>query len=147
MPERRKALISLAISIVFACGAYWTYVTVVGNVSQQAIATMMESNIQKAKAQAAKLEAERQAQQALAAQTHRQQLEQQAASDRVHAAAELAALREEAERQSAWAAYYQPPPECLKPANWEMQVECGNRHMRAKRQLDAEWRASQVAGQ
>lgn len=71
-------------------------------------------------------------------------LAERAALDRI----EQAQLQIERERReadaarqkaAAWRAIYRQAPECEKPPTWELQVECGNRHIRAKRKFEAEW--------
>lgn len=44
-----------------------------------------------------------------------------------------------ARKQAAWEAFYRPAKECATPKDWDTQVECGNAHIRAKRQFEERW--------
>lgn len=46
----------------------------------------------------------------------------------------------------AWAAAYSAPTSCEHPADWNAQVECGNRYMRAKEKFEAQWAAEHGLG-
>lgn len=59
----------------------------------------------------------------------------QAAADR-----ERARQRAEAAKEAAWAAFYQPSEECLKQTS----VECGNEHIRARREFERKYAAGQL---
>lgn len=79
---------------------------------------------------------------AQAAERQRQDLarKQQAASQlRAESDAVASKIREEEQKEAAWQAFYQPTPECMNPPTWEIQVECGNRHIRAKREFELGW--------
>jgi len=75
---------------------------------------------------------------------------EQLARDRV-AQAQLRIERErreaDAERRkaTAWSAFYRPAKDCEDPPTWEIQVECGNRYIRAKREFEAQWAAQEAA--
>lgn len=61
------------------------------------------------------------------------------------AAAEAVALRREAiaaeeRKRRAWSAYWQQPAECAN--DWT--VECGNAHIRAKREFERRWSAGEL---
>jgi very-short-patch-repair endonuclease len=75
-----------------------------------------------------------------------QQVEQQ----RLDAAGALAAQEAEnaleKRKQAAWAAFYQTPADCERPAAWTDQVECGNQYIRAKRAFENVW-PSQINSQ
>jgi hypothetical protein len=43
------------------------------------------------------------------------------------------------QKDLAWAAFYSAPASCEHPADWAAQVECGNRHMRAKKEFEMQW--------
>ena len=42
-------------------------------------------------------------------------------------------------KERAWDRYYQTPPECEKPADWDVQVGCDNEHIRARRDFELKW--------
>jgi hypothetical protein len=45
------------------------------------------------------------------------------------------------EKAQAWAAFYTAPASCEHPVDWDAQVECGNRYMRAKKLFEQAWEA------
>jgi hypothetical protein len=52
---------------------------------------------------------------------------------------ETSALQKQ--KQAAWAAFYSAPASCEHPVDWNAQVECGNRYMRAKKVFELKWAA------
>jgi very-short-patch-repair endonuclease len=44
-------------------------------------------------------------------------------------------------KEKAWAAYYVAPASCEHPPAWKDQVDCGNQHIRAKREFEQQWQA------
>jgi hypothetical protein len=51
------------------------------------------------------------------------------------------------QKDRAWAAFYSAPTSCEHPVDWKAQVECGNQHMRAKKEFERQWLAEHVSGQ
>lgn len=89
----------------------------------------------------ARLEAQREAERRRQEQSLRQQAEQAAlAAERERLDAEAARRKE-----AAWNEYYTPAKACDRPETWEIQVECGNRYMRAKREFEAKWSEQESA--
>ncbi len=74
-----------------------------------------------------------------AAEAQRAQAEAKASQLRADTAAALAEQREEARKAAAWEAFFQPRKECDDPKDWDTQVECGNVHIRAKREFEDRW--------
>jgi hypothetical protein len=58
---------------------------------------------------------------------------------------EAAALQKQ--KDLAWAAFYSAPASCEHPADWEAQVECGNRYIRAKKLFEQGWAKDHPASQ
>jgi hypothetical protein len=91
-------------------------------------------------------EAQRRALEAQAARRRAQEeqarLEQIRRSAAVQAAAnrEMVRQRAEAAKAAAWAAFYQPSPECLAQTS----VECGNAHIRARREFEQKYAAGEL---
>ncbi len=56
------------------------------------------------------------------------------------ATARNAALQEQRRKESAWAAFYQPAPQCLQTTS----VECGNAHMRARKEFERRYAAGEL---
>lgn len=73
-----------------------------------------------------------------------QRAREAAEADRATAAADLASARAEHAKASAWARFYQAPPECEHPPTWEFQVECGNKNIRAKRDFEVRWERGEL---
>jgi hypothetical protein len=46
-----------------------------------------------------------------------------------------------------WGAVYSAPASCEHPVDWNAQVECGNRYMRAKKRFEVQWAAEHASGQ
>ena len=44
-----------------------------------------------------------------------------------------------ASKEAAWRAYFRPDPQCDNPADWDVQVQCGNAHIKAKRAFEEKW--------
>ena len=57
--------------------------------------------------------------------------------------AESEQIADEAAMEAAWAAEWQVSSDCEHPVDWDAQVECGNRYIRARRQFESRW--SQLA--
>lgn len=62
------------------------------------------------------------------------------------ALARQAAERVQAEQQKevAWQRFYQPSSKCLNPSSFDVSVECGNIHIRAKREFEVRWLAGSL---
>lgn len=88
--------------------------------------------------------AERQAKAAARADAERSKRQQEAErAQRIEdAQREGAALM--AAKERAWSRYYQPSPECERPPNWDAQVECGNKHIRARREFEIGWERGEI---
>jgi|SRR5690606_9229663 hypothetical protein len=69
-------------------------------------------------------------------------LEQMRRSAAIQAAADRERERQRAQalKEAAWAAYYQPTEECLKQTS----VECGNAHIRARREFERKYAAGEL---
>ena len=96
--------------------------------SQQEMQEQLERNASKRRAQ---VEAQRVAKERKAAAelAKRQEAARQARLEQVNAEA----------KQQAWRNFYKPSPKCTDPPDWDTQVECGNAHMRAQKEFEAEW--------
>jgi hypothetical protein len=44
-----------------------------------------------------------------------------------------------AAKERAWQQFYRPPKKCDHPPDWDTQVECGNAHIRAKKEFEDRW--------
>jgi predicted secreted protein len=93
----------------------------VNNVAQQSFADT-----------AAKIQAETARRNAQVDQDRRAKVESDAAASSAKAEAEKA-------KALAWAQFYTAPKECEHPPDWNIQVECGNKFMRAKRAVEAQY--------
>ena len=74
-----------------------------------------------------------------AAEAQRAQMEAKASQLRAETAAALAEQQEAARKAAAWAAFFKPRKDCDTPKDWDTQVECGNAHIRAKREFEDRW--------
>lgn len=124
-------LVWFVISLMLAGAAVKSFTTT----TNQAVADFQQKQEQR-------IAEQRTRQQVQIAERQRQELERKqlaAAQMRAESDARAAQVRAEAQKEAAWQAFYQPPPECLHPPTWEDQVECGNKHIRAKRDFEARW--------
>lgn len=124
-------LVWFVISLMLAGAAVKTFTTT----TNQTIADFQQKQEQR-------IAEQRAAQQAQIVERQRQEIvRKQEAAAQVRAESEALAAELDAERrkEAAWQSFYQPPPECLNPPTWEAQVECGNKHIRAKREFEARW--------
>jgi hypothetical protein len=138
-PVERFVLRGL-LTLAFSVALYWSYTTLMTQRvthamdAIQASATQSMARVHEQQARLAR-EAEERAAAARA---------EAAAVARAEAEAELKLREQERLKAEAWARYYVAPPACDKPPNWDFQVECGNRYIRAKRAFEAEWSARQA---
>ena len=51
---------------------------------------------------------------------------------------------EAAAKGRAWQQFYKPPTKCDAPADWDTHVECGNMHIRAKREFEVRWQRGEI---
>lgn len=63
------------------------------------------------------------------------------AAKRDQAARDMATLQAEQDKEKAWQKYYQPSDKCEHATDWNVTVECGNEHIRAKRAFEEKWKA------
>lgn len=56
--------------------------------------------------------------------------------------AESEQLADEAAMEAAWTAEWKVSPDCEHPVDWDAQVECGNRYIRARRKFESQWSQS-----
>lgn len=67
----------------------------------------------------------------------------QAQEEQDAARAELLAAQAEQEaaqrKEAAWQAFFKPKTVCSSPPDWDTQVECGNAHIRAKKEFEEKW--------
>ncbi len=96
-------------------------------------------------------EAVRRAAQQRADQQRRAKAAQDLATRQQHAAqmqaqseALATRLQDQQAKEAAWNRFYQPSASCLNPPTWETQVDCGNVHIRAKREFEARWEQGQL---
>jgi hypothetical protein len=100
----------------------------------------MTSNMQRQSAAAAeRAKAQRADAAQQAAETQRAQMEAAASQLRAETAAALAEQQEAARKAAAWSAFFKPRKDCDNPKDWDTQVECGNAHIRAKREFEDRW--------
>jgi uncharacterized membrane protein YhiD involved in acid resistance len=89
-------------------------------------------------------QARQRAEAAVKAERERQQRLEQAERTRRAQEAQREGIAQMEAKERAWNRYYQTPPECEKPANWDAQVECGNRHIRARREFEINWERGEL---
>ena len=84
---------------------------------------------------------QRRAAERAAAQRRARQAQLQATLDKARLEAAAARAQQDADirKASAWETFYVPERRCLAPANWDVQVECGNAHIRARRDFEERW--------
>jgi len=90
----------------------------------------------------AQMVAQREAERAAADRRAAAELERrQALAGQTQAAADQAKLEQAnaAARERAWQQFYKPPKKCENPPDWDTQVECGNAHIKARREFEARW--------
>ena len=49
-----------------------------------------------------------------------------------------------ARKEAAWQAFFKPKKVCDNPPDSDTQVECGNAHMRAKREFEERWARGEI---
>jgi hypothetical protein len=74
-----------------------------------------------------------------AAEAKRTQLEAEARQSQIDAHAAREEQEASARKEAAWAAYFKPRKVCDNPPDWDTQVECGNAHIRAKKEFEDKW--------
>jgi hypothetical protein len=74
-----------------------------------------------------------------AAEAQRAQLEAKAAQTRSEMETARLEQQESALKAAAWETFFQPKKVCDNPPDSDTQVECGNAHMRAKRDFEERW--------
>lgn len=74
-----------------------------------------------------------------AAEAKRAQIEAQAAQARRDIETARFEQQEAARKEAAWKAFFKPKKVCYNPQDWDTQVECGNAHIRAKREFEERW--------
>ena len=89
-------------------------------------------------------QAQQRAEIAMKAEQDRQRRLEQAERARQEEAARREGIAQMEAKERAWNRYYQAPPECEKPANWDAQVECGNKHIRARRDFELKWERGEI---
>ena len=107
-----------------------------------AITSSMQSTFDSSKRQIDKASSQAQSarNQQLAAKPREEQ--ESATAKREQAARDLATLQAEQEKEHAWQNYYHPSDKCEHATDWNVTVECGNEHIRAKRAFEEKWRAA-----
>ena len=93
-----------------------------------------------------RLQAQQRARQRQIAEAKQSEVEARAAEMRMQAAAARSQQDAAARKAAAWAAFHKPKRECDNPPNWDSQVECGNAHMRAKREFEDRWTRGELNG-
>ena len=65
---------------------------------------------------------------------------------RTQAAADQAKLEQAnaAAKSRAWQQFYRPLKKCENPPDWDTQVECGNAHMKAKKEFEDRWASGDI---
>ena len=127
-----KLAVQIAAGIVIAAavtgGARHLYIQAQLKVASEAIQQMQ-------------MDMQRRSDERAAARQRAKQAQMQAAVDQIRLEAAAAREQQEAEmrKAAAWEAFYVPARHCLAPLNWDVQIECGNAHIRAKREFEARW--------
>lgn len=98
----------------------------------RAASSELSSMVEKAEGQAA-------AAKAAAEASRLQELRRKAANTQRAADVSRAADVAEAQREAAWKRFYQPRPACLESSS----VECGNEHIRARREFESRYASGQ----
>jgi len=141
--------ILIAAAVIFLGFHLYLYVALraAGQVAQEATQQFqqeMESQsaktkaLRRARSEAQRMEAERRA----ASEVRRRQeaaRQAQAAADRAKAEQASAMAK-----KRAWQQFYTPPKKCTDPPDWDTQVECGNSHIKAKRDFEARWAKGEI---
>jgi len=72
---------------------------------------------------------------------HQRAQEARAKADSLQAAADQVRIQADADRRKAvaWAEFYHQPVKCDRPADFDVNIECGNAYIRAKREFEAKW--------
>lgn len=107
---------------------------VTGSTEGLTSSTQRESAAVMERAKAQQAEATRRA-----AEAERVRLEDEAARTRSELAAARLEQQEAARKEAAWAAFFQPKKACDDPPDSATLVECGNDHIRAKREFEERW--------
>ena len=55
------------------------------------------------------------------------------------AAADAARKQLAVDKEAAWSHAFKATDDCVEPANWKTQVECGNEYMRTKKEFEDNW--------
>lgn len=140
----------IAVGILIAAAVIFVglhiYAYFVAKAAEQAAAEFMQQAQRELKASAAeshaRMEAERNAERAATERRSTAELgRRRAMAQRTQAAADEAQLAQTnaAAKQRAWQQFFRPPRKCENPPDWDTQVECGNAHIKAKKEFEARW--------
>lgn len=140
----------IAVGILIAAAAIFVglhvYAYFVAKAAERAAAEFMQQAQQdlheSSAAVRAQIDAQRAADRAAAERRAAAELERrQAVARQTQAAAEKAKLEQAnaTAKQRAWQQFYRPPKKCENPPDWDTQVDCGNAHMKAKREFEDRW--------
>jgi hypothetical protein len=141
----RRSVVGLAV-IIAITAAGWVIYSQLRTISvPSAVAVKSVAAIPQLAGQGTPIPEFRPAAAALAALAMRPTAAEQDAEKQEKARAAFAAQQmviETAKRkEKAWAAYYVAPASCEHPPAWKDQVDCGNQHIRAKREFEQQWQA------
>jgi very-short-patch-repair endonuclease len=134
--ELRRVVMRVIVGAVFLAGGWFLYSYVLPSVIQQAFQPLAAKPARSVQAPSQSVITPRRALSTPAAF----EIRGNASADmKVSQMQETSALQKR--KQAAWAAFYSAPASCEHPVDWNAQVECGNRYMRAKKVFELKWAA------
>ncbi len=120
------------------------YFSVMSRVATHASRNILESTQRQSAAVTERARSQQAESARQAAVAKRAQLEAKAAQLRTETAEAQAEQQAAARKEAAWQAYFKPKKACDNPSDWDTQVECGNAHMRAKRDFEDRWARGEI---
>jgi hypothetical protein len=143
-----KLAIQIAAGIVIAAAVIFVgmhlYLLALAHVATEALEEAQRQVQTEVVQMHTRIEAQQQEGQRRAERAKRAQLEADAAQLRAKAAVARAEQETAARKAAAWATFYQPAKKCDNPSDWDIQVQCGNAHIRAQREFEAQWAAGEL---
>ncbi|MET0282551.1 MAG: hypothetical protein ABW278_15695 [Steroidobacteraceae bacterium] len=135
-----KLVLQIVAAILIANAIQAAVVAIYARQQLAALQQQMAESEAKASA-AAKARRAADAARVMAEQSRQQQLQMRhAEQQRAQEQANIERQRADAAKAAAWERFYKAPAGCATPANWNIQVDCGNHFMRERSRFNAVYR-------
>lgn len=132
-----SGVLKIALGIALGLGIAWAAKSAYDQYQLERLAKALHAEVVASQERARESQALREARERMAAIADSEQ--------RAAAIRDAAAITEtERLKQAAWQRFYQVDPKCQSPSSFDVSVECGNAHIRAKRHFEAKWAAGDI---